>query len=150
MMPRIPVSSRYATEFLSRFRDQKITTVWFSDHRIMYMELGGKLSATRPENHPHHQQHIFPGYDWRILSGDEVVLRRTDPDSDKIAERLLVGETIAMLAVGDSNELIVSLGTGLVIESVSEDGQNPDWNVRDGRFEYLGVSDGEYEMEFVR
>ena len=146
---RQEASEEAATEFLARFRGSVVSSVWFSDHRVMYLEVGNRLPAQQAENHPKHEKHIFPGYNWIIRQSVGDPIERRHSGSDRLAEDLLVDRQVASVLVSGAFELVVHLDSGTIIESVSDREEDPDWDLRDGH-EYLGVSAGSFQFETGR
>jgi len=116
-------------ELLQRFCGRTVASVWFSDYSVLYLEFGEVIDS-RP-NHPKHEQAIFAGYDWSLRLGDGVVVDRLDRD-DHLVENQLMGQSVLSISLTIDNELLVAFASGSRLESRSDTGEPPGWDVREG------------------
>lgn len=118
-----------------------ISHVWFSDYSICYLELGALGSPRNLPNgrigSPNGEITVFLGYDWECnLSG--VQKSRLDFHANETEQVLLqcqlqgaVVRTVELIAEND--ELEIGLSTGVVLRTVSDEGEDPDWSIKINR-----------------
>jgi hypothetical protein len=127
-------------EFLDRFKGRTVSSCWFSDYSILYLELGEAIDSTR--NNPKHEHHIFLGYDWRLMLVNGQHIERLERD-DLFVEKLLTGQIISDLRIIEENKLQVEFANGNRLESKSGVNEPPDWEIREFN-QYACIDKGEY------
>ncbi|MBC3873625.1 hypothetical protein [Undibacterium flavidum] len=115
-----------------------VSLVWFSDYSICYLELGTLGSGLKLPNgrigSPSGEITIFLGYDWNAESGG-LQRSRIDFHSNEIEWESLVsklqGAVIRNIElIATSAELEISLSTGVVLRTISDNGDDSDWSIK--------------------
>ena len=133
---------------------EMVSHPWFSDYSICYLELGalkaGRQYANGHVGNPSGQYSIYLGDDWEAeYSGQHRSRRQLHASSDEEYEAFVAsirGAVIQAVAlVEGSFELEIRLSTGVVLRTISECPDEPEWDVRfDNRVRgLLFFSDGE-------
>lgn len=132
-----------------------ISHVWFSDYSVCYLELGLlQPGKTRPDGSPDNpvgDYTLFLGYEWAVNASERFLLRKEihSCEQEKIwLVDKLQGSVIKSIEVGSKNcELEIDLSTGIKLKTLSNDSNNPDWDVRFNNLNsYLYIDDK--EMKF--
>jgi len=115
-----------------------VSCVWFSDYSICYLEFGalgaGRKLANGRIGNPTGEFTVFLGYDWTSeFSG--LQRSRLDFHANEIERESLVSKlqgavvrTVELIAA--SAELEIGLSTGVVLRTISDEGEDPDWSIK--------------------
>lgn len=115
-----------------------ISHVWFSDYSVCYLELGslreGRLRRDGSPGNPFGECTLFLGYDWAVNVSERFLLRKEihfcEQEKLWLVDKLL-GAIIESIEVGSKScELEIGLSTGIKLKTLSDDSNNPDWDVR--------------------
>ncbi|XLZ68564.1 hypothetical protein ABT364_18715 [Massilia sp. SR12] len=121
---------------LQRLPGMRVSHVWFSDHSICYLELGGlEPGRIRPNGtvgNPRGEVTVFLGYDWLVTSAGHQKSRKEihmhEADLNALTEKV-IGATIKSATLSEStNELEISLSTGDMLATISSDNET-DWDI---------------------
>lgn len=137
---------------------EMVSHPWFSDYLICYLELGalkaGKQYANGRIGQPSGQFSIYLGDDWEAeysgLHRSRLQLHASSNEEYEAFVASIRGAVIQAVAlVEGSFELEIRLSTGVVLHTISEFPDEPEWEVRfDNQVRgYLFFSDG--ELTFV-
>ena len=113
-----------------------VSHVWFSDHSVVYLELGDlkpnpKQRGDGSQMNPNGEMSIYCGYDWRIEDHNSIVCSRDNPDKTRknVFESLKDTEVIEVGLFGRIPELSVGFSSGLWLATYGLSEGDPDWTV---------------------
>ena len=114
---------------------QVISHVWFSDYSICYLELGVLRAGRKLPNgrigSPEGEFTVFLGYDWRSefngLQRSRLDFHANEADRKSLVSKLHGAVVLTVELIAASAELEIGLSTGVVLRTVSDEGDDPDW-----------------------
>ncbi len=147
MVDRQRISEQEFMECVGRFSGRVVDHPWFSDHSVMYLEIGREIETDPPPHNPEHEHGIFMGYDWCLSMPGGRQIKRKDQGAEQAAEEQLTGSRIEAIRVSSSKQLVIEFAGGVMLASASEQGSGLEWDLREYPGRYVAIRDHQYSLE---
>jgi len=148
MKAEFKISNQEAKTRLSELDGTVVSHAWRGHGSALFLELG-KLKENPKGNNLNGEQTIMIEWSWRVEGKNSIIVGSwsQNEEIDKVPD-LFIGKVIERVEFfGRLPELNIEFSNVLwLLSFMTEDG-DPEWSIKLKNGEWLGVSDGEFQIE---
>tara|TARA_R110001592_G_scaffold362628_1_gene677401 strand:- start:5220 stop:5675 length:456 start_codon:yes stop_codon:yes gene_type:complete len=148
MKTEFNISIEEAKSRLSELVGAVVSHAWRGHGSALFLELG-QLEESPKGNNPKGEQTIMLDCSWRVEGKNSIILGSSS-DIEEIDKfpGLVIGKTLGKVEFyGRLPEINIKFNNSLWLLTFMTDEGSPEWSIKLKSGEWLGVSDGEFQIE---
>lgn len=148
MNTELKISIEEAKARLSELDGALVSHAWRGHGSALFLELG-QLEENPKGNNPNGEQTIMIEWSWRVEGKNSIIVGSwsENEDIDKVPE-LVIGKALEKVEFfGRLPEISIKFNSALWLLTFMTEEGNPEWSIKFKNGEWLGVSDGEFQIE---
>ena len=148
MKTEFEISIEEAKARLCELDDAVVSHAWRGHGSALFLELG-QLKEMPKGNNPKGEQTIMIDCSWRVEGKSSIIVGSwsENEEIDNVPE-LVIGKTLEKVGFfGRLPELNIKINNALWLLTFMIEKGDPDWSIKFKNNEWLGVSDGRFQIE---
>jgi len=148
MKTELKISIEEAKSRLSELDGATVSHAWRGHGSALFLELG-QLEESPKGNNPNGEQTIMIEWSWRVEGKNSIIVGSwsENEDIDRVPE-LVIGKTLEKVEFfGRLPEISIKFNSALWLLTFMTVEGNPEWSIKLKNGEWIGVSDGEFQIE---